>query len=253
MFSAPKRDSITFWGHACCYIDVDGFGIVTDPVFEKQLLFRRRKVPAPPPSAYAAARIILISHAHSDHLSPETLSTFPISALILCPEPSARYAQGLGPQVKAMKPGDVHEFEGGRITAVVADHPGERWTVVPVPDGRALGFVIETPEAKLFYSGDTRYFGGFRDVAREHAPDIALLNVNGHLRGDDAVRAARDLAVDSILPMHYAAYGYLILGEHKKPRAFDRLQTELGPILVPLGLGESMPISGPEPERADGS
>ncbi len=54
LFPDPPADAITFWGHACCYIDIGGFGIVTDPVFEKKTIFRWRKVPAPPPSAAGA-------------------------------------------------------------------------------------------------------------------------------------------------------------------------------------------------------
>ena len=50
LFPAPPRDAITFWGHACVYIDVDGVGVVTDPVFERTLLgataaSRRRRRP----------------------------------------------------------------------------------------------------------------------------------------------------------------------------------------------------------------
>jgi L-ascorbate metabolism protein UlaG (beta-lactamase superfamily) len=253
LFPPPAGNAITFWGHACCCIDVDGVGIVTDPVFEKQLFIRRRKVPSPPPSAYAAARIILISHAHSDHLSPETLATFPKESVILCPEPSARYASGLGPRVRTMRPGDTYEFEAGRITAVVADHPGERWTIVPVADGRALGFVIETAQDTIFYSGDTRYFTGFAEVAATHSPGVAILNVNGHLRGHNAVRAARDLRVHSVIPAHFGAYGYLLIGEQERPRTFDTIQSELGPLLVPLGLGESLSLRARDPGRRPGS
>ncbi|UCE02837.1 MAG: MBL fold metallo-hydrolase [Candidatus Latescibacterota bacterium] len=242
LFPPPARNAITFWGHSCCYIDVDGVGIVTDPVFEKHLLIRRRKVPSPPLSAYAATRIILVSHAHSDHLSPETLATFPKESVILCPEPSARYASGLGPRVQTMRPGDTYEFPGGRIIAVTADHPGERWAVVPVPDGRALGFIIETPQDTIYYSGDTEYFSGFKEVAATHAPSVAILNVTGHMRGHEAVRAARDLDVETVIPLHFAAFGYLFIGEYKKPRTFDTLQSELGSILVTLGLGESFPL-----------
>ena len=90
-FSPPLRNHVTFWGHACCYIDVDGFGIVTDPVFQKTTDWRRRKVPAPPAESYANAGLILVSHGHGDHLSRNTIRTFPETATILCSSGCSKY------------------------------------------------------------------------------------------------------------------------------------------------------------------
>src|SRR5258705_1564576 len=92
LYPEPSANAITFWGHACCYIDVGGFGIVTDPVFETSAWGRTRHIGAPPRAAYASARLILISHAHDNHLSPSTIATFPDSVLVLCPAPSAPIA-----------------------------------------------------------------------------------------------------------------------------------------------------------------
>lgn len=243
LFPQPPRNAVTFWGHACCYLDVDGYGIVTDPVFEKHLLIRRRKVPVPPPASYAHTRIVLISHAHSDHLSPETLATFPDSALILCPEPSARYLTELRQRVTVMRPGDVHTYPGGRITAVTAHHTGGRWAVVPVADGRALGFVIETPAGVIYYSGDSEFFAGFEAVAKKHSPRLALLNINGsHLSWDEAVEAVRVLKAPTVVPMHFGAFGYLFISEQKRPRGYDKVEREAGDVLRLLELGESLPL-----------
>ena len=141
-FPDPPTDAITFWGHACCYIDVDGYGIVTDPVFETKLHMRRRKVPAPPPAAYAGARVILISHAHDDHLSPRTIASFPESTLVLCPVPAAKHLLHLRQPVRSMRPGDVQPFPGGTIVAVAAHHPGGRLGVECRSRRARLGYVI---------------------------------------------------------------------------------------------------------------
>lgn len=244
LFPPPPRNAVTFWGHACSYVDVDGYGIVTDPVFEKQLNIRRRKVPIPPPTSYEHTRLVLISHAHNDHLNAATLATFPASAMILCPEPAARYLSDLPQRVKIMRPGETHAFPGGRVTAVPAYHTGGRWAVVPVPDGRALGYVIDTAWGTIYYSGDTDYFRGIEEVAEQHAPNLALLNINGaHLTWKEAVRTARTLGVPTVVPMHFGAFGYLILGEQKRPRGYDKAQRELGDVLHLLELGESLPLS----------
>ena len=238
----PPRDAITFWGHACCYIDVDGYGIVTDPVFDTRAWGRTRSIGAPPRIAYAGARVILISHAHDDHLSRRTIATFPESTLVLCPPPAAEHAAEAGRPVRIMAMGDVHEFPGGRIHAVAAHHPGSRRGVDAEADGRALGYVIETSRGTVYYSGDTDFFAGFADVSLRFEPRITILNVNGHLMGSDAVEAARDTRSPIIVPVHHGAYGFLFWPGHKKPRTSEQLERDLGERLHTLGVGESLSL-----------
>ena len=245
LFPEPPADSITFWGHACCYIDVGGYGIVTDPVFETKLHVRRRKVPAPPPDSYAGARLILVSHAHDDHLSPRTIATFPESTLVLCPVPAAAYLEGLPQPVRALRPGDEVSFPHGTIVAVPAHHPGGRRSVDAESDGRALGYVIRTARDTIYVSGDTDLFGGIGRVGAWYQPTIAVLHINGHLKGKDAVLAARALGAPTIVPVHWGAYGYYWIHEQRQPRTMKELRAELGSTLVLLALGKSLPLRGP--------
>ncbi len=244
MFPAPAKNAISFWGHSCCYIDVDGFGIVTDPVFDKSLIIRRRKIPAPPPSSYKNTQVILITHSHSDHLSTKTLALFPPDAVILCPEPAFKHLSKLDMEIKIMKLGDEFLIPGGRIVAVAAHHPGGRYSLDAEPDGGALGYVVYTPYSTVYYSGDTDFFSGFGEVGLTHRPDISILNINGHFHSTDAVRAAWALRSSTVIPVHFGAYGYLFFGESKTPRNYEDMQKLLGPILKPLQLGESMPLTG---------
>ena len=245
LFPSPPGNSVTFWGHACLYLDVDGIGIVTDPVFERVTFLRFRRIPAPPPEVYAATRIVLVSHAHPDHLSPSTLGTFPEDAVVLCPEPAAGLARKAGREVRVMHPGDEYAFPGGRIVAVAAKHPGGRYSVFSGSDGTALGYVIETRHGKIYYAGDTNLFDGVREVGRVHRPRVTLLNINGHLHGLDAVRAAWATGSSVVIPAHWGAYGYLGLPAAKAPRDVEDLRESLGGRLVELGIGESWSLESP--------
>jgi L-ascorbate metabolism protein UlaG (beta-lactamase superfamily) len=245
LFPDPPPNAITFWGHACAYVDLDGFGIVTDPVFEETAPFRWRKVGAPPPPAYRNARVVLLSHAHGDHLSPRTLATFPQECVILCPEPCAHHLREIGRRIEVMRPGDTFEIPGGKITAVVAKHAGDRRGLFPSDEGDALGWVIEAPAVTIFWSGDTNWFPGFDDVGTRFRPDVTLLNISGHLHGMEAVRAAWASRARTIVPMHFGAYGYFFFAEPKKPRDWEVMQKHLGEQLVLLGLGESLALPGP--------
>jgi L-ascorbate metabolism protein UlaG (beta-lactamase superfamily) len=241
-FAAPERDAITFWGHACAYIDLDGVGIVTDPVFRKTLVFRHRRGPVPPPASYAGARIVLISHAHPDHLDPPTLRTFPDDTVILCPRPVVGHVDDLGHTVVAMEPGETFERDGVRITAVVAHHMGGRWGLRGRADGRALGYVIQGDSTTIFYSGDTNFFSGFSDVGWTYQPDVALVNVNGHLCGTDAVRAMWATRARVTVPMHWGTYPYWMFGGNDRPRDEAMLKEMVEGGLRLLEVGQSMPL-----------
>jgi L-ascorbate metabolism protein UlaG (beta-lactamase superfamily) len=238
----PMADAVTFWGHATSYIDIDGFGIVTDPIFDPAYgMLHRRKIPVPPPSAFDQTSVILISHAHRDHLSTDTLARFPASVTVLCSGESAGYLSELGFQVETMEPGDEYAFPAGTIIAVRADHPGSKWSLDSEPDGRALGFVIQTPDVTLYYSGDSDYFEGFAEVGRTYAPDLALININAHLNGEDALSAIEDLGAPPVIPFHHGAYNSI--NELRSTYWHDELERAIGSGFVRIGVGESFPFS----------
>lgn len=248
-FPGPEPEHITYWGHACLFIAIDGVDILTDPVFEKNLWNRRRFVGTPPADVVQRARVVLISHAHNDHLSPPSLEMLAKDTIVLCPEPAAGVLEGKGLNVKMMRPGDVHEVDGVRFVAVGVHHPGGRWNFSARADGRALGWVIAAPAATIFYSGDTDYCSSFRDVGDTYAPDVAILNVNGHLKPDDTARAARELGAPVVIPAHWGAYTYWLLGGNRRPKGERELERLLGDRLHVLEVGGAIPVPGGQRER----
>jgi len=248
VYAEPKPDAITFWGHACAYIDVGGFGIVTDPVFSrKYATIRRRLIASPPVDVYDQTRVIMISHAHQDHLDPATLARFSRSTVILAPYPAARYLQRRGIRVWVMRPGDEYPFRGGSIIAVPAHHPGGRLSLKARSDGRAIGYVIRTPSETIYYTGDTEYFSGFEKIAAKFRPDVVLLNLNAHLHSEDALRAIDDLGAPVVIPIHLGAYNGK--SERLGPRWRSELVDSLGAQIVPLEVGQSMPLTTGAPKR----
>jgi len=237
LYPEPTRDTITFWGHSSVYMDLAGTGIVTDPVFEDSYSpIHGRTVPRPPPEAYDQTSIILVSHAHHDHLNPRTLARFSPNAVILCPAPSEKYVRNLGPKVRVMRLGDEFPFHGGRIVAVPALHSGARYLGAVKADGRALGYVIITPTSTIYYSGDTEYFPGIEEIGTRYRPDLAILNVNAHLKPDDALQAMLSLGVPRVIPVHRDAYGGRAARRGRKWR--DEFDGLAGPLCMPLRVGE---------------
>jgi L-ascorbate metabolism protein UlaG (beta-lactamase superfamily) len=246
VYPEPPLNAITFWGHATSYIDVGGYGIVTDPVFAGAYSpFHRRTIPAPPEQAYDQTRLILISHAHLDHLHPKTLDRFTDGTVVLCPEPSVSHVDDLGLVVRPMLPGDTYEFPGGKITAVPAHHPGGRLSLKARHDGRALGYVIETEESTIYYSGDTEYYAGLAEIGRQFEPDVAIININGHLNSSDAMLAIAALGTPKVIPSHFGAYAGSNARHSSEWRA--ELMAEMRQMIIPLDVGDSYFL--PVPDR----
>ncbi|HEU4930316.1 MAG TPA: MBL fold metallo-hydrolase, partial [Candidatus Krumholzibacteria bacterium] len=154
-----------------------------------------------------------------------------------------------GRTVKAMMPGDTYQVGDVRIIAVAVYHAGSRWSLSAASDGRALGYVIETPAATVFYSGDTEYYAGFSAVGWKFEPDIAILNVNGHLPSDDVSRAAWALRAPVVIPAHWGGYKWWLRGGNKRPRDYETLARLVGDRLLVLEVGESVPLVGPTLRR----
>lgn len=245
-YPAPKTDHLVFWGHACVYIESGGTGVVTDPVFDRGLWQRRRFIGRPPDDAIARVRVVLLSHAHDDHTSPATLARFAKDVIVLCPAPTAGFLAEKGIEAKAMRAGETHEVDGIRFVAIAMHHPGARHAGDPAIDGRALGWIIITTSATVFYSGDSDYCSSFSDVGWTYSPDIAVLNVNGHLKPADTARAARDTRARVVIPTHWGAYGYWVVGGNRRPRGNAELQELIGKPLHVLDVGAWVPMTRSE-------
>jgi L-ascorbate metabolism protein UlaG (beta-lactamase superfamily) len=238
---APDPGTITFWGHSAVRLETDGVTLVTDPVFtEGYSPWHRRIAPAPNPSAYDDTDLILISHAHRDHLNRTTLATFPRTAVVLCAEPTALEIEDLGFPIKMMRPWEAYGFEHVTVIAVPALHPGGKNSMSAAADGRALGFIIRTTDWTVYYTGDTEYFEGLRRIGEAFAPDLVLANVNAHLNEHYARRAFQELGTPPVAAIHHGSYGWT--NEARAPRWHGELERLFGPMFIPLFVGSSLPL-----------
>ncbi|HIJ79256.1 MAG: MBL fold metallo-hydrolase [Desulfobulbaceae bacterium] len=145
-----------------------------------------------------AADLILITHEHYDHCSPEDVAKIQQASTVIVTEPRA--ATKLAGEIITMGPGESLELEGITIEAVPSYninkqfHPqGNRW----------LGFVLAVGGVRLYHAGDTDYVPEMREVRA----DIALLPVSGTyvMTAAEAVQAALAINPKIAVPMHYDA------------------------------------------------
>lgn len=258
--------TITFGGHATVLIELNGLRILTDPVLRNRVLHLRRHGP-PAPVVNGPVDLILISHAHPDHLDLPSLRRFGPDTRFLVPAGAAHLLEKAGfSRIGELAPGEAVEAGNGvEVRAVPAIHDGRRYPWLP--DTGAMGFRIEGSRT-IYFAGDTDLFPGMGRLG-EGGLDLALLPIwgwghrlgAGHMDPRRAALAARLLRPRLTVPIHWGTYfpvgmkrirGQLL----EKPAVAFREQMEtLAPELECriLRSGQSAAIPGPGSDAAPGS
>ncbi len=144
------------------------------------------------------ADIILVSHEHFDHCSPEDIRKIQGPDTIIVTEKDS--AKRLSGNVKVVKPGEKIEVNGVKIEAVPAYNIGKDFH--PKANGW-LGFIVEVDGVRIYHAGDTDFIPEMKGIN----VDIALLPVSGVyvMTADQAVEAAKAIKPKLAIPMHYGA------------------------------------------------
>lgn len=145
-----------------------------------------------------SADIILITHDHHDHFSPEDIGKI-ISpgTVIIAPADCASKLEG---DVRVIKSGDVAEVAGIRVEAVPSYNTNKKFHT---RDKGWVGYIFTVGGKRIYLAGDTDYIPEMKGFKA----DIALLPVSGTyvMTAEEAVKAALDIMPSVAIPMHYGA------------------------------------------------
>jgi len=150
------------------------------------------------PEGSPKADLILISHEHSDHCSPEDVELIRGDGTVVICDMSA--SSKLSSPLTVLRPGESTTAGGIEVAAVPAYNIGKRFHP---RDALHVGYVLTIASEKLYFAGDTDHIPEMSGLSC----DVALLPVSGVyvMTAEEAVQAAGAIAPKVAVPMHYAS------------------------------------------------
>ena len=205
-------DSVEWLGHAGFRLRVGKRVVYIDPY----------RIGDGPP-----ADLILITHGHYDHFSPQDLERLSHGRTWLVGPPAV--VERVSGRALSIRPGEALEHElvqGVSVRAVAAYNTSKRdpeGNVFHPREAGWVGYELNVRGERVYHSGDTDVIPEMDSVA---GVDLALLPVSGTyvMTAGEAAEAARRIQPAVAVPMHW--------GDHIGTRADADLFAQQAPVEV---------------------
>lgn len=226
--------SLTYYGHACFGVSVNGKQLLFDPFITGNDLAADINVDEVP------ADVMLITHAHQDHLLDAESIAKRTGALVIAPFEVAVWMQAQGIEnVAPMNHGGGGTYDFGRVKLTNAVHSSS------FPDGsyggHPAGFVVTSADAgegSFYYAGDTALTYDMKLVGEEFDLKFAVLPIGDHftMGAVDAAKAAAFVGASQVVGVHYDTFPHIKLDRAAALAAFEGSSVALH---LP-GIGETV-------------
>jgi L-ascorbate metabolism protein UlaG (beta-lactamase superfamily) len=234
---------VTYIGHATLLIEIGDKLIITDPNFDPALGRILRRVSAPGIALAELPKLdaILLTHAHADHLSFDSLDALPSDIPLFAPPAVSKWLrkQGYSHSVP-IAPGETIEVDDVRVNAASATHRGNRYGVDRWRSAANM-YLVDTNKASCFFAGDTALTADSTHLvekeltAEGRSLDLALLPIGyapwwkpgfrkGHLTSADALTLFERLKARYFIPYHWGTFNHVTSTAFD---AIDRLRAAL--------------------------
>lgn len=263
-------------GHATVLINFYGTWILTDPVFSERIglnvanLFtigpRRLVLPALAFDELPPIDIILVSHAHMDHLDTPSIRRFDRKIPIVMAKNTVDIIDDLGFEAMyEMDWGDWTQIGDVRIEALEVKHfgwrfPWEQDRSRGNPEGRSYNaYLLSKNGRHIVFGGDTAYQEYFKRLqTRSLQIDLAIMPIgaydpwiHNHANPEQALEMTDHMGCHHLLPIHWNTF---IQSEEPTAEPMERLKNAAAPDRIVLdSIGQTWAMAQPaavEPQPA---
>ncbi|GGZ41294.1 MBL fold metallo-hydrolase [Streptomyces poonensis] len=219
---------LTWTGHSSVLAEIDGHRVLFDPVWGERcspfpFAGPRRLHPVPLPlAALGPLDVVVISHDHYDHLDLPTIKALAgTDTLFAVPLGVGAHLEHWGVSEGRIRELDWHESTqvgGLTLTATPARHFCGRG-LRNAQHTLWASWAVAGDEHRIYHSGDTGYFEGFKEIGAEHGPfDATMIQIGAysefwpdiHMTPEEGMRAHLDLQGGRpsgvMLPIHWATF-----------------------------------------------
>jgi L-ascorbate metabolism protein UlaG (beta-lactamase superfamily) len=150
------------------------------------------------------ADVVLVSHEHFDHCSPEDVGQISGPGTVIVANSGA--AKNLHGDVRVLQPGEHVTVGEVRIEAIPAYNVDKfRSPGVPFHPKEAghVGYVVTVGQERIYFAGDTDHIPEMAGLDC----DVALLPIGGTytMDAEEAAQAATDIGPEVVVPMHWGS------------------------------------------------
>lgn len=218
---------LSWFGHSTALIKIDGKTILADPVFgERASMF---SFMGPKKFDYShhmnvnqlpEIDLVIISHDHYDHLDYPTITQLKDRVkLFYVPLGVASHLESWGVPADNIRTFDWWDEQNLDENIKLTFTPTRHFSGRGLTDKFSTlwgSWVIEGSAQKMYFSGDSGYFSGFKEIGEKFGEfDLALIECGAynkenwpdiHMLPEQSVQAALDVKAKIAMPIHWGKF-----------------------------------------------
>lgn len=219
----PDRGLFAAWlGHSTVLLKIDGYTILTDPVFSARagidlglttLGIKRLVAPALDVPDLPHVDLVLLSHAHMDHFDIPSLRRLESKHrdVITARQTSDLLRPDRYHSVTEIGWGEEHQSGPVRLRGIEVNHWGARMRTDTYRGYN--GYILESGRYRVMFAGDTAASTKFRGVSNGRPIDLAIMPIGAynpwihyHCTPEQAWSMGEDARADRFLPVHHSTF-----------------------------------------------